>query len=99
MGAKPGAAGATAPTIVVQVRYLSALRDRAGLREEAVELPAGARLRDLADWLARRHGLRLPDPQLMATLNGRGWTQHTEAMDTPLKDGDQVALFPLVGGG
>jgi MoaD family protein len=83
----------------LRVRYLSALRDRTGLREEDVELPAGARLRDLAGWLARRHGLKLPDPQLMATLNGRGWTQLAEAMDTPLADGDQVALFPLVGGG
>jgi molybdopterin converting factor small subunit len=90
---------AAAATIVVQVRYLSALRDRAGLREEPVELPAGARLRDLAGWLDRRHGLRLPDPLVMATLNGRGWTQYAQALETPLEVGDQIALFPVVGGG
>ncbi len=83
----------------MQVRYLSALRDRAGLREEPVELPAGSRLRDLADWLARRRGLSLPDPRIMAILNGRGWTQYPEGLETPLGEGDQVALFPVVGGG
>jgi molybdopterin converting factor small subunit len=86
-------------TIVVRVRYLSAIRDRAGLREEAVELPEGARLRDLADWLARSRGLKLPDPRVMATLNGRGWTQQPQGMDQPLAHGDQAALFPVVGGG
>jgi molybdopterin converting factor small subunit len=75
------------------------MRDRAGLREEAVELPAGARLRQLADWLARTRGVKLPDPLVMATLNGRGWGQHPEGMEKPLADGDEVALFPVVGGG
>jgi len=83
----------------VRVRYLSALRDRAGRREEAVELPAGARLRELASWLAERRGLSLPDPALMATLNGRGWGQLPGGLEQALADGDEVALFPLVGGG
>jgi molybdopterin converting factor small subunit len=83
----------------VRVRYLSALRDRAGLREEPVELAAGSRLRELADWLARTRALKLPDPLVMATLNGKGWGQYPQAMETPLADGDEVALFPVVGGG
>ena len=81
------------------MRYLSAMRDRAGLREEAVELPEGSRLADLADWLALRRAVRLPDPGIMATLNGRGWTQLSEGLDRTLAPGDQVALFPVVGGG
>ncbi len=85
--------------IVVRVRYLSAMRDRAGLREEAVELPAGSRLAALASWLGEKRGLALPDPLVMATLNGRGWGQQERGMDTPLTDGDEVALFPVVGGG
>jgi molybdopterin converting factor small subunit len=92
-------AGADAGTIVVQVRYLSALRDRTGRREEAVELPEGSRLAELAEWLALQRGVRLPDPGLMATLNGRGWSQLPEGMDRTLASGDQVALFPVVGGG
>jgi molybdopterin converting factor small subunit len=85
--------------LTIQVRYLSALRDQAGRREEAVELPEGSRLAELADWLALRRGVRLPDPQTMATLNGRGWTQLPEGMERTLAPGDQVALFPVVGGG
>jgi molybdopterin synthase sulfur carrier subunit len=81
------------------VRYLSALRDRTGLREEAVELPAGGRLAELASWLGEKRGLALPDPLVMATLNGRGWGQQQQGMNTPLADGDEVALFPVVGGG
>ena len=75
------------------------MRDRAGLREEPVELAAGSKLRDLAGWLARTRGVKLPDPLVMATLNGRGWTQYPESLETPLADGDEVALFPVVGGG
>jgi molybdopterin converting factor small subunit len=91
--------GREAATIVVRVRYLSALRDRAGLREEAVELPAGSRLAELVAWLAEKRGLALPDPLIMATLNGRGWGQHPEGLDKKLAGGDEVALFPVVGGG
>jgi len=83
----------------LRVRYLSALRDRAGLREEPVELAAGSRLRELVDWLALTRALKLPDPLVMATLNGRGWGQYAEGMDKPLADGDEIALFPVVGGG
>ena len=85
--------------MAVRVRYLSALRDRTGLREEVVELAAGSRLADLSSWLGEKRGLKLPDPLVMATLNGRGWGQQQAGMDTPLRDGDEVALFPVVGGG
>ena len=90
---------AGAATIAVRVRYLSAMRDRAGLREESVELPAGSSLADLASWLGEKRGLKLPDPLVMATLNGRGWGQQARGMNTPLAHGDEVALFPVVGGG
>ncbi len=95
-GAEPGAGAAA---IIVRVRYLSALRDRTGLREEAVSLPAGSRLAELAAWLAEKRGLTLPDPLVMATLNGRGWGQQAEGMEKTLADGDEAALFPVVGGG
>jgi molybdopterin converting factor small subunit len=75
------------------------MRDRAGLREEAVELPAGSRLAELASWLGEQRGLKLPDPLVMATLNGRGWGQYPEGLEKTLADGDEVALFPVVGGG
>ncbi len=92
------AAGESGP-LRIRIRYLSAIRDRAGLREEPVELPRGSRLRELASWLARSRNLKLPDPAVMATLNGRGWGQYPEGLETPLAPGDEVALFPVVGGG
>ena len=86
-------------TIRLRLRYLSAVRDRTGIREEEAALASGSRLRDLASWLERTRGLRLPDPLVMATLNGRGWSQYPEQMETVLHDGDEIALFPVVAGG
>jgi molybdopterin converting factor small subunit len=86
-------------TLRIRLRYLSALRDRTGLREETVPLPEGSGLQELAVWLARERALKLPDPAVMATLNGRGWGQYAEGLNTKLREGDEVALFPVVGGG
>jgi molybdopterin synthase catalytic subunit len=98
-GARPGGASGGEPPVRVQVKYLSAVRDLTGLREETAELPAGSRLRDLAAWLECRHGLKLPDSRLMAILNGKGWGQYSERMDTALCDGDEVFLLPIIAGG
>jgi molybdopterin converting factor small subunit len=35
----------------------------------------------------------------MATLNGKGWMQLPERIETPLVDGDEIALFPILSGG
>jgi len=35
----------------------------------------------------------------MATLTGRGGGQLPDGLEQALADGDEVALFPLVGGG
>jgi len=86
-------------TVRLRVRYLSAVRDRTGMREESVELPQGSRLRELAAWLARERGLKLPDPLVMATLNGKGWFQYPEGLDAEIREADEVALFPIVMGG
>ncbi len=96
-----GAAPRPAAPVEVQVRYLSVARDRAGgRREETVTLPAGSRLADLARWLEAERGLAPGTERgLMATLNGRGWGQLPAGAQTPLADGDRVALFPLVSGG
>jgi molybdopterin converting factor small subunit len=86
-------------TLRIRLRYLSAIRDRAGLREELLVLPEGSRLEELAAWLERERALKLPDPLVMATLNGRGWGQYAEGLNTKVREGDEVALFPILGGG
>jgi molybdopterin converting factor small subunit len=98
---EPGGAalgGAGAP-VGVTVRYLSVLRDRAGLRQEAVAFPGGSRLADLARWLEEHHGFVYGDRQLMFILNGRGWGQYPRGLETPLGDGDTVLLSMPISGG
>jgi len=83
----------------VQIKYLAALRDRTGHRREEVSFPPGATLRDVAEWLNQRYALSLPNSQVMATLNGRGWEQFPLELSTPIKQGDIICLFPPIAGG
>jgi MoaD family protein len=89
----------SAGSITVVIRFLSALRDRAGVGEERLSLPKGSTLRAVSEHLAERYGLRVPAPDVMATLNGRGWQQAAQGLDTPLQDGDVIHLFPPITGG
>ena len=85
--------------ITVEIKYLSALRDRTGRRQEKVAFGENATLQDVADWLSTQRGMQLPDARVMATLNGRGWSQYPSGLATPLSQGDVVCLFPPVSGG
>ena len=89
----------TPSEVKVQIKYLVNLRERSGCREEEVCFPPGARLQDVAEWVGTRHGLVLPDPQIMATLNGKGWEQFPAKLSTELKTGDAICFFPLLSGG
>ena len=86
-------------TVTVGLKYLVSVRDKTGRSDEEVEFPEGSTLRDLAGWLLERYGLAVPGPHVMAILNGRGWGQHPLKMETPLKDGDAISLFPPIAGG
>jgi MoaD family protein len=83
----------------VQIKYLAALRDRTGRKREEVGFPSGATLRDVAEWLNQHYALSLPNPQVMATLNGRGWEQFPLKLSTEIKEGDIISLFPPIAGG
>ncbi len=89
----------TAPELTVRIRYLSSLRDAANTRMEEVRFPGGTRLRDVSGWIAGKHGITVPGPTVMGTLNGRGWSQTPQSLETELRDGDEIALFPLLSGG
>ncbi len=93
MGTEP------APGVTVRIRYLSAVRETTGKREDALQRPAGSRLSAVADWLRGSYGLGVPGPSLMSTINGYGWTQVPQGLATELHDGDEIALFPLLSGG
>ena len=83
----------------VQIKYLAALRDRTGRKREEVSFPSGATLGDVAEWLNQHYALSLPNPQVMATLNGRGWEQFPLKLSTEIKEGDIISLFPPIAGG
>jgi MoaD family protein len=85
--------------MTIKVRYLSALREKTGKRLDELDMPAGSTLTDVAAWLSRTYGITAPDPELMSTLNGQGWNQVPQGLATALKEGDEVALFPLLSGG
>jgi MoaD family protein len=85
--------------VKVQIKYLAALRDRTGRRQEEVSFPPGATLQDVAGWLNAQYDLSLPSPQVMATLNGKGWHQFPSKLSTKIKKGDIICLFPPIAGG
>ena len=83
----------------VMVKYLSALKDRAGTAKEVFVMSAGSVLSDLTSRIVAERGIPLPDPYVMIVLNGRGVSQHPQELDTGLSDGDTLLLLPPVSGG
>lgn len=79
----------------IQVRYFAVFRERLGQDEEILELPDGADVAAAIAELAARH-------PVVAQLAGRYQTAVNQSMvprDTPLHDGDELALIPPVAGG
>jgi len=82
----------------ITVRYFALLRERAGVESEVVEwLDPEPRVGRLREFLAARSpalgGLLLARPLLVAV------NREYATPETPLKDGDELALFPPVSGG
>jgi molybdopterin converting factor small subunit len=86
-------------TVELTVKYLLSVRDTTGRREEQLSLPEGSTLQDLSELLQKRYGLTVPSRQIMATLNGRGWSQFPQGTATRLTQNDVVCMFPPVSGG
>jgi molybdopterin synthase catalytic subunit len=79
----------------VTVLYFAVFRERIGRDEEALELPAGARVRDALEALAARHAA-------IGALRGKfrvAVNQDFTDDDHALADGDELALIPPVAGG
>jgi MoaD family protein len=90
---------------LVQVTFFSLIRDMT--KERQIELPAAPSVRALLHVLADRYDdafrakiLEGDDVsgELIVLVNGRH-IAHTGGGDTPLKEGDEVSIFPVVGGG
>jgi MoaE-MoaD fusion protein len=76
--------------MVVRVRLFAQLRERAGTSELELELPEGARVRDVLESLS---GLAEGIPLVMAV--NREYASEDDVLDA----GDELALIPPVSGG
>lgn len=79
----------------VRVRLFGALVERAGLTEDSVDLPEGARAGDALRRIVGDHpGVAGLAPRLSLAVN-----LEVVPSEHPLADGDEVALLPPVAGG
>jgi molybdopterin synthase sulfur carrier subunit len=83
----------------VSLVYLARLREAFGRASERVEMPARVKsVAALRNWLAERGGVWATE--LAPGRAVRIAVNHTLARpDTPVRPGDEVALFPPVTGG
>jgi molybdopterin converting factor small subunit len=79
----------------VRVLAFARLRELLATGELALELAAGARVCDAWRMLADRHGAL----DQLATSTRFARNGQIVSFDTPLADGDELALLPPVGGG
>jgi molybdopterin converting factor subunit 1 len=79
--------------VTVRVLFFAHLRERVGVREVAIEQPAGATVADLWRTLVERYD-RLPAEAPRFAVN-RVYVDKTH----PLEDNDELALIPPVSGG
>lgn len=79
----------------VQALFFASYRDLAGVDELRVELPAGARARELVDHLRARGGAWAGLPESPAIAVNLDYAP----LSTALSDGDEVAFIPPVAGG
>ena len=81
--------------MTLRILYFATIRDLAGVREEALSLPDGSRVKDLKTRLGRKH------PELGKVFGSAIFAVNREFAfdDHLLKDGDEVAIFPPVSGG
>jgi molybdopterin synthase sulfur carrier subunit len=83
----------------MQLLYFGWVRQRIGIDQETVALPAGvADVRTLVAWLKARgprYEAALKDIAVLRVAVNQELTH----LDAKLKDGDEVALFPPMTGG
>jgi MoaD family protein len=85
--------------VAVHLKYLSALRQKTGVRREEVGFPEGSVLEDVVRWLRDKYEIDCLDRRLMLIVNGKGWKQYPGKLQTALNPGDSILLMPPVSGG
>lgn len=95
-------------TIKVAVRFFTTLREITGKKEELLELPKPISVDALLRELSKKYGKDFDDyvfdelgdvrGHLQVLINGAS-VSTMQDLKTQLKDADQVAILPPVGGG
>jgi molybdopterin synthase sulfur carrier subunit len=83
---------------MIHVRYFARLREAFALASESMPVPDGATVSQLMDELKARGGVWADELSGMRPLRV-AVNQEMATFETPLNDGDEVALFPPVTGG
>lgn len=84
---------------MIELLYFAWVRERIGKEAERIELPAGVEtVAQLLDWLRNRDAAYISafseTDRLRVAVN-----QAFARLDTPVRAGDEVAVFPPVTGG
>jgi molybdopterin synthase sulfur carrier subunit len=95
-------------TLKVTIRFFTTLREITGKKDEQIELERPVTVGSLLKQLSKKYGRDYDDyvfdelgdvrGHLQVLVNGQSVTALRE-LRTKLKDGDQVAILPPVGGG
>lgn len=93
----------------VIVRALGAIKYLAGSREVEIQVRKNSTVRDVLGLLSKKRGKILEDrifdsetkklkPDIRLLLNGQN-VASLEGVETKVKDGDVISIFPSIGGG
>jgi len=95
-------------TFTITVKFFTTLREIVGKREEQIELPRPITVEALLKQLSKTYGNEFVDyvfdelgnvrGHLQFLVNGKSITT-MQGFKTTLKNGDQIAILPPVGGG
>lgn len=92
----------------MQVNFYATLRDVTGRKTVDFDIPEGSTVRFLVDEIIRTYpemSIKLLDKNgklyghVHVFINGRDYPYLENALDTELKAGDTINVFPAVGGG
>lgn len=79
----------------VRVLFFGSLRDAAGKSSDAIDLPSGARVRDVIS----HYEARIPQLKAFLPSTALAVNQQYANPESPLNEGDEVAFLPPVSGG
>jgi molybdopterin synthase sulfur carrier subunit len=96
------------PSIKVKVKFFTTLREIVGKKEEQIELSRSVTMEALLRQVSKTYGKEFQDylydelgnlrGHLHFLVNGKSITA-LQGLKTKLREGDQVAILPPVGGG